>query len=97
MKIARYVLKICIIGAALVCATAAVASSGTVTQLSGTLSVKKADGSVRICEIFVNRVADDLIVTFNGSLFDVPFLKDRESRVNRAVFNSDNAGVEHLL
>jgi hypothetical protein len=48
MKIARHVLKICIIGAALVCATAAVASSGTVTQLSGTLSVKKADGSVRI-------------------------------------------------
>jgi hypothetical protein len=49
MKISRRVLEIWIIGAALaVSATAAVASSGTVTQLSGTLSVKKADGSVRI-------------------------------------------------
>jgi hypothetical protein len=49
MRIWRRVLEIWATGVALaVCATPAVANSGTVTQLSGTLSVKKADGSIRI-------------------------------------------------
>lgn len=48
MSIAQRILGLSAAVALAIGCTAAVASSGTVTQLSGTLSVRKADGSVRI-------------------------------------------------
>jgi hypothetical protein len=48
MKASRNLLPIAIATALAAAAPAALATAGTVTQLSGTLSVKKPDGSIRI-------------------------------------------------
>src|SRR4051812_36964289 len=48
MKVSQRILGLSIAAAFAACSAGALAASGAVTQLSGTLSVKKADGSVRI-------------------------------------------------
>lgn len=48
MKPTRAILGFAIAAAFVAAGTSALASSGTITQISGTLSVKKPDGSVRI-------------------------------------------------
>ena len=48
MKLTHRILGLSLAAAFAACSAGALAASGTVTQLSGTLSVMKADGSVRI-------------------------------------------------
>ena len=52
---------------------AALASTGTVTQLSGTLSVLKADGSVRILSQKSQVVSGDTVNTQKGSYAQIKF------------------------
>jgi hypothetical protein len=54
-------------------ASAAVASSGTITQLSGTLSVRKADGSVRILSQRSTIESGDTINTERESFAQIRF------------------------
>ena len=53
--------------------TAALASSGTVTQLSGTLSVRKADGSVRILSQKSQIESGDTVNTERDSYAQIKF------------------------
>jgi len=63
-----------LVGAALALASAAVvANNGTVTQLSGTLSVRKADGSVRILSQRSTIESGDTINTERDSYAQVRF------------------------
>ncbi len=59
--------------ALIACASMAIASSGTITQLSGTLSVRKADGSVRILSQRSTIESGDTINTERESFAQIRF------------------------
>ncbi len=67
------VLKIATAVALAACASMVMASSGTITQLSGTLSVRKADGSVRILSQRSTIESGDTINTERESFAQVRF------------------------
>jgi hypothetical protein len=69
---ARHLL-VCAATALVVAAPLAVASTGTVTQLSGTLSVRKADGSVRILSQRSTIESGDTINTERESFAQIRF------------------------
>src|SRR5688572_23400642 len=70
---ARKTLGIAAVAALLVLSSAAFANTGTVTQLSGTLSVRKADGSVRILSQKSTIESGDTINTERDSYVQVKF------------------------
>ena len=68
MKLARFIFAV------LACLTAASAlANGTIIQLSGTLSVKRADGSVRILSIKSEVIPGDTLETQKDSYAHVKF------------------------
>ena len=73
MSIRKRILVATAITAALGCAGTAFADSGTVTQLSGTLSVRKADGSVRILSQRSQISTGDTINTERDSYAQIKF------------------------
>jgi hypothetical protein len=86
-------------------ATAAFASSGTVTQLSGTLSVKKADGSVRILAQKSEVQSGDTINTEKDTYAQIRFtdggqvtLKPNTSvRIEDFRFSEEKPQEDHFL
>lgn len=70
---ARNTIGIAAVAALLVLSSAAFANTGTVTQLSGTLSVRKADGSVRILSQKSTIESGDTINTERDSYAQLKF------------------------
>ncbi len=73
MSLKRRAFGLSIAVALAACATSAWAASGTVTQLSGTLSVRKADGSVRILSQKSQIDSGDTLNTERDSYAQVKF------------------------